>query len=77
MCMRYRCALVEGGTYFFTANLVERPSQLLLDPVNGLREIVRSVKRAPDWPYSSFHVNICVSAGCCADDFPADFGEQD
>ncbi len=29
--MRYRRALVEGGTYFFTANLAEHSSRLLLD----------------------------------------------
>jgi hypothetical protein len=32
--MRYRRAYVEGGTYFFTANLAVRHWSLLVDQVN-------------------------------------------
>ncbi len=44
--MRYRRALVVGATYFFTANLAERSSRLLVDRVGDLREVVRRVRQA-------------------------------
>ncbi|MDR3416173.1 MAG: transposase [Nevskia sp.] len=43
--MRYRRATAPGGTYFFTVNLVDRSSRLLLDRVDDLRESVRVVKQ--------------------------------
>ena len=42
--MHYRRALVEGATYFFTVNLAERSSRLLVDRVGDLREVVRRVR---------------------------------
>ncbi len=42
--MRYRRAQVPGGTYFFTVNLADRSSRLLVEQVTTLREAVRSVK---------------------------------
>jgi putative transposase len=44
--MRYRRALIEGATYFFTVNLAERSSRLLVDRVDALREVVRDVRKA-------------------------------
>ena len=44
--MRYRRALLEGATYFFTVNLAERSNRLLVDRVDDLREVVRDVLRA-------------------------------
>ncbi|MGH8427056.1 MAG: REP-associated tyrosine transposase [Gammaproteobacteria bacterium] len=44
--MRYRRAMVDGGTYFFTVNLEDRSSALLIEYVDDLREAVRTVKRA-------------------------------
>ncbi|MBI2296166.1 MAG: transposase [Betaproteobacteria bacterium] len=44
--MRYRRANIPGGTYFFTVNLADRRSRLLVDRVEALREAVRRV-RAP------------------------------
>jgi len=35
-----------GATYFFTANLAERSSRLLVDRVGDLREVVRRVRQA-------------------------------
>jgi hypothetical protein len=65
--MRYRRALIEGATYFFTVNLVERSSRLL-------------VERSIDWQFSSFHRHLrfgWVTADWgCVDDFDADFGER-
>lgn len=43
--MRYRRNYVEGGTYFFTVNLLERGKTLLIDHIEELREAVRFVKR--------------------------------
>jgi putative transposase len=44
--MRYRRANVPGATYFFTANLAERNSRLLVEHVDVLRDSVRYVKKA-------------------------------
>ncbi len=43
--MRYRRYFVEGGTYFFTVNLLERDKRLLVDHIDVLREAVRWVKQ--------------------------------
>lgn len=42
--MKYRRAQIPGGTYFFTVNLADRSSQLLVERISTLREAVRSVK---------------------------------
>jgi len=42
--MRYRRANAAGGTYFFTVNLADRSSHLLVEKVDVLRESVRLVK---------------------------------
>jgi len=44
--MRYRRARMEGAIYFFTVNLVDRSSRLLVDRVEALREAVREVRTA-------------------------------
>ena len=41
----YRRNRVPGGTYFFTVNLLDRRSGLLVEHINLLREAVRAVKR--------------------------------
>jgi putative transposase len=43
--MRYRRATAAGGTYFFTVNLADRSSHLLVDRVNDLRMSVSIVKQ--------------------------------
>ncbi len=44
----YRRNRVPGGTFFFTANLLDRRSDLLVRHVNVLREAVRRARlRAP------------------------------
>ena len=51
----YRRNRVTGGTYFFTANLLDRNSGLLVTHVNLLRDAVREVRaRAP------FHIDAWV-----------------
>ncbi|WP_105169315.1 REP-associated tyrosine transposase [Pseudoalteromonas sp. T1lg23B] len=43
--MRYRRNYVAGGTYFFTVNLLNRNSALLVEQIDVLRESVRWVKQ--------------------------------
>ena len=51
----YRRNRVPGGTYFFTVNLLERRSRLLVEHVDVLRESVRQAKhRMP------FHIDAWV-----------------
>ena len=42
--MRYRRANADGGTYFFTVNLADCSSNLLVEHVDVLRESVRRVR---------------------------------
>ena len=41
--MQYRRADAAGGTYFFTVNLVERRSDLLVRHIDSLRASMKSV----------------------------------
>jgi len=41
----YRRYRVPGGTYFFTINLLERPSDLLVRRIDALRQAVRRTRR--------------------------------
>ena len=42
----YRRSLVQGGTYFFTVNLLERfPNDLLVSNIDILRAAVKQVKK--------------------------------
>ncbi|MGH8808879.1 MAG: REP-associated tyrosine transposase, partial [Noviherbaspirillum sp.] len=51
----YRRNRVPGGTYFFTVNLLERRSHLLIEHIDALREAVRQVRtRQP------FHIDAWV-----------------
>jgi putative transposase len=44
--MYYRRSDVAGGTFFFTVNLADRSSRLLITHINRLRDSVRKVQRA-------------------------------
>ena len=44
--VRYRRNFVTGGTYFFTATLVDRKSRVLIDHVEALRAAIRATRRA-------------------------------
>ena len=44
--VRYRRNFVVGGTYFFTATLVDRKSSVLVAHVNALRAAIRATRRA-------------------------------
>jgi len=51
----YRRNRVPGGTFFFTANLLDRRSDLLVEQIDALREAVRQVRaRTP------FHIDAWV-----------------
>jgi putative transposase len=43
--MRYRRAHASGGTFFFTVNLADRSSDLLVGHIDKLRDAVRVVKQ--------------------------------
>ncbi len=51
----YRRNRVAGGTYFFTVNLYNRRSQLLVQEIDILRNAVRKVKAA-----TPFHIDAWV-----------------
>ena len=44
--MRYRRANAAGATYFFTVNLSDRKSSLLVDHIEIFRDAVRKVCQA-------------------------------
>jgi putative transposase len=44
--VRYRRNFVAGGTYFFTATLVDRRSSTLIDHIGALRAAVRATRGA-------------------------------
>lgn len=46
----YRRFRVPGGTYFFTINLLERRSDLLVRQIDALREAVRRTRQ--EWPFT-------------------------
>ena len=43
--MRYRRSLIEGGTFFFTVNLADRSSDLLIQHVDALRAVTAAVRQ--------------------------------
>lgn len=51
----YRRNRIPGGTYFFTVNLLERKSDLLIKHISELREAVRVVRRN-----QPFHIDAWV-----------------
>jgi putative transposase len=53
--MRYRRVKAAGGTYFFTVNLADRDSSLLVRNVEVLRHSVRHIKAA-----HPFHIDAMV-----------------
>jgi len=49
--MRYRRAFAEGGTYFFTVNLADRSSDLLVTRIDNLRAAFNNVRA--DHPFET------------------------
>jgi putative transposase len=46
----YRRALIPGGCFFFTVNLLDRRQALLVDQIDGLREAVAATRQ--DHPFT-------------------------
>jgi len=70
-CRRYR---VAGGTYFFTINLLDRRSDLLVRYVDALREAVRRTRRErpfriDGWVVLPDHMHCIVTLPDGDDDF--------
>jgi putative transposase len=42
--MQYRRTFIDGGTYFFTVNLLERNKSLLIDHIDLLKQSIQAVK---------------------------------
>jgi len=55
--MRYRRAMVEGATFFFTVNLAERSSRILVDRVGDLPEVARRVREEHPFVIIAWVVN--------------------
>jgi putative transposase len=53
---RYRRALVQGGTFFFTITVADRSSDILVKEINLLRQVYSSVQKRR--PFET--VAICV-----------------
>jgi putative transposase len=51
----YRRNRVPGGTFFFTVNLLDRRSDLLVTQIQALRDAVRQVRRQ-----APFHIDAWV-----------------
>lgn len=43
--MQYKRSDIKGGTYFFTVNLIDRKSTLLIDQINHLKAAINNVKQ--------------------------------
>ena len=52
----YRRNRVPGGTFFFTVNLLDRRSDLLVTQIRALRHAVRRVRR-----HAPFHIDAWVA----------------
>ena len=53
--MRYRRTNVAGATYFFTVNLADRQSSVLVENIDALRETLRRVRNA-----HPFHIDAMI-----------------
>jgi REP-associated tyrosine transposase len=52
----YRRAIIPGGCFFFTVNLLERRQTLLVDQIGGLREAVVATRRSHPFMTDAFVV---------------------
>ena len=70
----YRRLRVPGGTYFFTINLLERRSDLLVRHIDALREAVRRTRRERPfgidaWVVPPEHMHCVITLPEGDDDF--------
>jgi putative transposase len=71
----YRRLRIPGGCYFFTGNLEDRRSDLLVRHVDALREAVRTVRKARPFRIDAFvvlpdHLHAVWTLPDGDDDFP-------
>jgi putative transposase len=52
----YRRALVPGGCWFFTVNLLDRRARLLTDNIDALRDAMRQTRRRYPFDIDAFVV---------------------
>jgi len=58
---------VSGGTYIFTANLLNRASDLEVARIDVLREAVRTTRAQAPFHIDAWVVRqtTCMASGCC------------
>src|SRR5438132_9595619 len=78
----YRRNRVPGGTFFFTINLLDRRSDLLVTQIHTLRDAVRQVRRRAPFRIDAWvvlpdhmHCLLTLPAGDAA--FPGRWRDQD
>jgi REP element-mobilizing transposase RayT len=77
----YRRNRVPGGTFFFTVNLFDRRSNLLVARIDALRDAVRQVRaRAPfninAWDVLPDHMHCCGHCRKAMPTFPVGGGRS-
>lgn len=73
--VRYRRNLVAGGTYFFTATLVDRRSTALVDHIDALRVAIRVTRQAHSFTIDAVvvlpdHLHIVMTLPAGDADYP-------
>lgn len=59
----YRRYYINGGTWFFTVNLKNRKSDLLVRQIAELRSAIRRVKNTKPFQIDAFCLSICIASG--------------
>ena len=73
--MKYRRADIAGGTYFFTINLADRRSSLLVDEIDKLRISINKVKKNHPFELDAMvvlpdHMHLLITLPKDDSDFP-------
>ena len=73
--MKYRRADISGGTYFFTINLADRKSSLLVDEIDKLRSSINKVKQNKPFVLDAMvvlpdHIHLLMTLPEDDNDFP-------
>ena len=78
----YRRNRVPGGTFFFTVNLLDRRSDLLVTQIQALRDAVRQVRlhapfRINAWVVLPDHMRCLWTLPAADAEFPGRWRDQD
>jgi len=73
--MKYRRVNISGGTYFFTINLTDRKSSLLIDEIDKLRNSINKVKQQRPFLLDAMvvlpdHIHLLITLPECDSEFP-------